>query len=78
MKKFFLDKIAATSPSFLPKTKKKKKKKKKNLRFVNTKMTIFVQILKAGCDPIAGSQTIADLIAICDHMETSLKRNPLS
>ena len=28
------------------------------------------------CDPaitIAGSQTIADLIAICDHMETSLK-----
>ena len=44
MKKFFLDKIAATSPSFLPKTKKEKKKKK-NLRFVNTKMMIFVQIL---------------------------------
>ena len=30
-------------------------------------------LLRSSAITIAGSQTIADLIAICDHMETSLK-----
>ena len=30
-------------------------------------------LLRLSAITIAGSQTIADLIAICDHMETSLK-----
>ena len=32
-------------------------------------------LLRSSAITIAGSQTIADLIAICDHMETSLKGN---
>ena len=32
-------------------------------------------LLRSSAITIAGSQTIADLIAICDHMETSLKRD---
>ena len=31
-------------------------------------------LLRSSAITIAGSQTIADLIAICDHMETSLYR----
>ena len=30
-------------------------------------------LLRSSAITIVGSQTIADLIAICDHMETSLK-----
>ena len=32
-------------------------------------------LLRSSAITIAGSQTIADLIAICDHMETSLKHD---
>ena len=34
-------------------------------------------LLRSSAITIAGSQTIADLIAICDHMETSLNRENL-